>query len=78
MANGLVRSISVRKEKITNGAILGGLLGAAILWGDKIRGPIVSFLENNVPDSLSFLGSLTIPIIIIGGFMLIGYLVDKY
>jgi len=68
----------IKKENIVNGTVLGAAVGVAFLYGDKVREPLLDFINNNLPDSLSFLGSLAIPIIVIGGLALVGYIVDKY
>ena len=64
-------------ENYKNGVVLGAVLGAAILWGDKIRGPLIEFLNSAIPKQVSFLGALWAPLIIIGVCALIGYIVDR-
>ena len=64
-------------ESYKNGIFLGGILGAAILWGDKVRDPLVNWLNSVMPSQVSFLGTLWAPIVIIGVCALIGLLVDK-
>ena len=61
------------KDKLLNGIILGGLLGAAIVWG----APIYSWLIINVPSAWLVLGDLSLPIYIIGAGAIIGYIIDR-
>jgi hypothetical protein len=64
-------------ESYKNGTILGAVLGATLLWGDKVREPLVKFLNSIMPKQVEFLGILWAPLIIIliGG--MIGYIIDK-
>lgn len=63
------------KDNLMNGAILGGVLGAAIVWSDKV----IEFVEDTIPTNWLVLGSTwSIPVYIIGGLALIGYLLDRY
>jgi uncharacterized protein involved in cysteine biosynthesis len=65
-------------ENYKNGIVLGAVLGAAILWGDKLRDPLVKWLNSVIPSQVSFLGALWAPLVIIGVCALVGYLVDKF
>lgn len=66
---------SVTGDKIQNGAIGGAVAGALMYWGEKV----VEFAESIVPQpAQTFAGELSIPIIFIGLFALIGLILDKY
>lgn len=67
----------MKVENLKNGIVLGSALGAAILWGDKIRDPIVNWLNSVIPSQVSFLGAVWAPLVIIAVCALIGYIVDK-
>ena len=67
----------MKLENTRNGLILGLTASAALLWGDKIREPIIKFINGLQPEQLSVLGNLWAPLIIllIGG--IIGVIVDR-
>lgn len=65
---------SSAKDKVKNGTILGAILGACIVWGDKIY----SSIDSIIPSTWNFLGSFTVPAIIILVSVIVGYCIDKY
>lgn len=67
---------STTKDKIQNGAVLGGLFGAAVAWGDKVS----TYLAEKVviPADWMYFNEWTMTVYLIGAGALIGYLVDKY
>lgn len=69
--------IYTKLESFKNGMILGLALGAAILWGNYIREPILNFLNGLMPTQMGFLGDFWAPILVLAICALIGYLVDK-
>ena len=60
-------------DNLYDGTIIGGLLRAAIVYGDKMYDWIVSF----IPTTWNWFGDLTIPVLIIGAGLLIGYITDR-
>mgnify|MGYP001382636354 CR=1 FL=1 len=60
-------------DTLIDGTVVGGLLGFAICYGDKIYSWIVDF----IPTTWNWFGDTTIPIIIIGAGLLIGYATDR-
>ena len=63
----------VKKDDLFNGVVLGGLLGAAIVWG----APIYTWIIETVPSAWLVLGNSSLPLYLIGVGALIGYIVDK-
>ena len=62
------------KDKITNGGVMGGLLGLAIWQGANIY----SWLVINFPSAWLKLGEYSLPIYLILAGILAGLIVDKY
>ncbi len=63
------------KDTAKNGTVLGGIMGAFVVWGDKVYNWIIQV----IPDAwTTFAGDWSIPLIIIGIGIAIGYAVDKY
>lgn len=60
-------------DNLKNGAILGALFGAAIVWG----APIYSFLLINIPAAWLQIGSYSMQIYLIVFGAMIGYWVDR-
>ncbi len=65
--------MTFRKDKLLNGVVLGGLLGAAIVWG----APIYSWIIINFPNNWLVLGDVSLPAYLIGLGALAGWIVDK-
>ena len=63
----------MKKDKLINGVVLGGLLGAAIVWG----APVYTWIIETVPPAWCVLGNLSLPLYLIGAGALVGYIVDK-
>jgi len=62
-------------DTLHNGLVIGILMSAAILWGDKIYNWIVPI----IPEvATTFAGEWSIPIVLLGLGGLAGYLVDRY
>lgn len=66
----------MRIESYKNGLILGGLLGLAILFGDKIKQPILDFINNIIPETYQW-GGISAMAIVILICAIIGFAVDK-
>lgn len=64
----------VKKDDLFNGVVLGGLLGAAIVWG----APIYTWIIETVPPAWYVLGDPSLPLYLIGAGMLVGWIIDKY
>ena len=62
------------RDNLANGAVLGGLLGVAIVWGDTVLG----WIEGIIPEAGIVLGEWSIPIYVIGAGILLGYAIDRY
>lgn len=62
------------KDKLDNGAILGAISGALIYFGEDV----VAFLQETIPESAKFMGEWSLLIYSIGGFALLGYILDRY
>ncbi len=63
----------LRKESLINGMVLGALAGFFIWQG----APIYTWLLLNIPDYWLKLGNLSLPIYLIAGGALIGYIIDR-
>ena len=62
-------------DTLHNGVVMGGLLGAAVAWGDTVLAKV----EDVIPAGLAtVLGEYTIPIYLIAAGALLGYAVDRY
>lgn len=61
------------KDTLHNGAILGGLLAAAIIWGGTVYG----WIEGIVPVDWLILGDFSLPVYLLGIGALVGYIVDR-
>ena len=62
------------RDSLTNGVVLGAVIGAMIVWGDKVLG----FIEGIVPSNWIVLGVWSVPLYVIGAGALIGYIIDRY
>jgi len=66
-----------KNESLKNGMVLGGIAGALLLYGDKVKPYLLDFINSLLPET-NILGDFTAPLIIIGGFILIGLIIDRY
>lgn len=62
------------KDTLQNGALLGGLMGAAIVWGNEV----LAWIEGIIPESAIVLGEWSIPIYLIAAGIFAGYAVDRW
>jgi len=62
------------KDTLHNGAVLGALLGIAIIWGNTILAKI----EELIPTAWEVLGEYSIPVYVIAAGALLGYAVDRW
>lgn len=62
------------KDTLHNGIVIGILLGIALVWGQ----PVYDWIVSIIPTTWDWLGTYTIPIIVIGIAGLVGYIVDRY
>ena len=62
------------KDNLANGALLGAILGAGIVWGDKVLG----WIEGMVPEAWIVLGEWSIPIYLIAAGAFLGYAIDRW
>jgi len=62
------------KDNLMNGAILGAVMGLAIVYSDKV----IAFIEKTIPETYRYLGAWSIPLYIIGGLALVGYILDRF
>ena len=62
------------RDSLKNGTVLGALFGLSIAYGDSVK----EFIIGLIPESLTdFAGSLSIPIILIGLGIIVGYYIDR-
>ena len=54
-----------KSESLKNGAVLGAIAGAAILYGDKVKPYLLDFVNGLLPET-NILGDFTAPLLIIG------------
>ena len=65
-------------DGLQNGTILGALFGAALVYGEGVYDWISTNLLSLLPDSATtFAGDFTLPLLMIAGGALIGYIVDR-
>ncbi len=62
------------RDKARNGTFLGMLAGLFIWQGANIY----TFIIENFPSAWYYLGEWSLPIYLIVGFGLIGFIIDKY
>lgn len=63
------------RDKLWNGATLGGILGALLVWGDTVYDWLVGVIPSTWQ---TFAGDWSLALIFIGGGALVGYLVDRF
>ena len=61
------------RDNLQNGAILGALLAAAIVWGSTVY----EWIEGIVPLDWLVLGEFSLPVYLLGLGALVGYIVDR-
>jgi hypothetical protein len=59
-------------DNLKNGIVLGGLFGAAIVWGNLIY----SWVQTIIPSSWLVLGSFSLPVYLIVLGAIVGYIID--
>lgn len=65
---------SSTRDKVKNGLVVGGLMGLAVVFGERI----FNFIANTMPKDWFLFGNITPQIYIVILFIVIGYIVDKW
>jgi predicted acylesterase/phospholipase RssA len=65
---------SSTKDKVKNGFFAGGLMGLAVVFGERI----FNFIANIMPNNWFLFGDITPQIFIVIAFAILGFIFDKY
>ena len=65
---------SSARDKVKNGVVVGGLMGLAVVFGERI----FNFIANSMPKEWFLFGNTTPQIYIVILFAVMGYIVDKW